>query len=999
MKKKEIIILAAASLLSLSATAQQQITGIVKNQLGNPVPGVAVTTVGNPAEKSITDANGVFTLEAKKGDYIELSYSNKSRKRIWIDNENLNILLNEQDLLIENHSNKHSKKELTQAISVLNGEEISSKNSTVNVGNALYGMIPGLIVKQNTGWTDGATLMVRGGGSLTSSSPLIVVDGVPRSISDLNMLEVESISVLKDGAATALWGTRGSNGVVVIKTKRGEYNSHHISANYTYGIGLPINQPEFVDGYTYARMKNEALYYDGLPLQYDRSALEAFRNGTDPDAYPNVDWLGTALRNHTNNHQLNLTFNGGGNKLRYYSAIDYKNDYGILSDEVAKYSDRYNAQMKKFYLSARVNLDIDITQYTKAKLSMFGLLNQQNRPRTSEDNVFASLFNTPSGAFPMKTTTGLWGSNNIFKNNPIAQIADVGYYKTDRRMLQSDLHITQDLSMVTQGLSAEIGIAYDNNAVYQETGSKSYKYEALTVNPGLIEGEYDILRNLGGDNSALSISNGGLNSQYMRTVLDAKVSYDRAFGLHAVNGNLMYSQEAYVPMGRNNTRKRQSFIFTGSYNFDNRYLLDVVANYSGTSVLSDGDRFRTYPAVSGAWVSSNEKFWNNKWAVNYLKVRASWGRAGNDNIDYDLDEQYWVTCTGGQFKDTPAGFGGLHEGPLAVSNLTIEMADKYNFGVDMQLFNRLSATADVFYDKRQGMLIDGSNLYSSVIGVEIPKQNIGRCNSKGIDMSLRWDDSYKKDFKYYVGATFSYLKTEIEENGEGYQPYDYLYKKGNRIGQVYGLEAIGYFRDDADIAASPKQTFDEVRPGDIKYKDQNGDNKIDQNDVVPIGNSSSIPAIYYGINLGFEYKGFGIDAVFQGAGQYSRMLNTRSVYWPLRNNNSNLTKWYIEDNVRWTEDTKGSANLPRLTTQNNANNFRASTQWLENGAFFKLRNLNIYYNLPQKWCSAMKMNQCQVYLRGNNIFSLDHIKYLNCEDLSVNYPDLMSLFVGVNINF
>ena len=297
------------------------------------------------------------------------------------------------------------------------------------------------------------------------------------------------------------------------------------------------------------------------------------------------------------------------------------------------------------------------------------------------------------------------------------------------------------------------------------------------------------------------------------------------------------------------------------------------------------------------------------------------------------------------------------------------------------------------------MLIDGSNLYSSIIGVDIPQQNIGRCNSKGIDMSLRWNDRYKKDFNYYIGATFSYLRTEIEENGEGYQPYDYLYKKGNRIGQLYGLEAIGYFRDDADIASSPKQMFDEVRPGDVKYKDQNGDNKIDQNDIVPIGHSSTIPAIYYGISLGFEYKGFGIDALFQGAGQYSRMLNTRSVYWPLRNNNSNLTKWYIEDNVRWTEDTKGSANLPRLTTKSNANNFRASTQWLENGAFFKLRNLNIYYNLPQKWCNTMKMNQFKVYLRGNNIFSLDHIKYLNCEDLTINYPDLMSLFVGVNINF
>ena len=406
MKKRNIIIFAVASLLSLPAIAQQQVTGVVKNKQGNPVAGVAVIAVGNPAQKSITDANGFFTLNVDKGEYIELNYSDAVRKRVWVDHDNLTILLEQKDLLVENQSKIQSIREQTQAISTIKGEEISSKNSAVNVGNALYGMLPGLIVKQNTGWTDGATLMVRGGGSLTSTSPLVVVDGVPRSLNDLNMLEIESISVLKDGAATALWGTRGSNGVIVVKTKRGDYNSRHIDVSYTYGIGLPINQPEFVDGYTYARMKNEALYYDGLPLQYDRKALEAFQKGTDLDAYPNTDWSGIALRNHTNNHQLNFTFSGGGKKLRYYSAINYKNDYGILSDEVTKYSDRYNAQMKKFYLSARMNLDIDVTSYTKARLSMFGLLNQQNRPRTTEENIFLALFNVPSGAFPMKTTTG-----------------------------------------------------------------------------------------------------------------------------------------------------------------------------------------------------------------------------------------------------------------------------------------------------------------------------------------------------------------------------------------------------------------------------------------------------------------------------------------------------------------------------------------------------------------------------------------------------------------
>ena len=229
--------------------------------------------------------------------------------------------------------------------------------------------------------------------------------------------------------------------------------------------------------------------------------------------------------------------------------------------------------------------------------------------------------------------------------------------------------------------------------------------------------------------------------------------------------------------------------------------------------------------------------------------------------------------------------------------------------------------------------------------------------------------------------------------------YDYLSKKGDRVGQCYGLEAIGYFNDWEDINNSPSQLFSDVRPGDIKYKDQNGDGRIDDYDVVPIGYSTTVPGIYYGINLGFEYRGFGMDMVFQGVGQFSKMLNVRSVYWPMRNGNSNLTKWYLEDNIRWTEDTKDIATVPRLTTLDNANNFRNSTQWLENGSYFKLRNLNIYYNLPDKWAKAMKMDKCQVYVRANNLFSIDHIKYMNCEDLTINYPDMTSVYFGLNINF
>ena len=900
------------------------------------------------------------------------------------------------DMTIENRGVYRTPEMMTQSVASVSGDAVR-KNSSVNIGETLYGLIPGLTVKQNTGWQDSPTFIIRGGGSFGDNAPLVVVDGIPRSLEYLHGVDIESISVLKDGPATALWGVTGANGVILVTTRQGEYSSMDIDVDYTFGMGYPVNQPEFVDGYTFALMKNEALYYDGLALEYDAVALQAFRDGSNPDLYPNVDWQKAALRNNTFNHQLNLSARGGGKRLRYYCAINYNNDQGILDNSVAHYSERYDAPMQKYNLSMRLNMDADITKSTKLVLHLYGMLGEDKRPNTDEYSMFAGLYDVPASAFPIKTSTGLWGGNSIYAYNPIARIADVGYFRTDERTLQADMRLMQDLSALTKGLKAELGIAYDNSALYRETGSKTYSYETVAR---LNEGPAEVRRDVYGTDSALDITNGGLYSQYMQAILDARISYDRTFGRHAVSGSLQYRRESYIPMGQNNTRKRQSYIFTAGYGYDGRYLLDVVVNYAGTSVLSKGDKYRTYPGVSAAWVISNEPFMKDSNVVDHLKLRASYGRSGLDvNVSYALDKQYWVGESGYYIRDNPGGASGLKMGKLPVEDLTLEYVDMYNVGLEMQLAKKFSFTAEAYYNQRRDILMGTSNIYSSVIGTETAMENIGAVDTKGVELGLMWDDSKRDGFNYYIGGTLSLQRSNIIENAEGYVPYPYLSQKGDRLGQLYGLEAIGYFSDQADIDGSPAQMFSEVRPGDIKYKDQNGDDKIDSYDVVPIGHSSTIPGLYYGIQLGFEIKGFAVDMVFQGTGQFSQMLNTKSVYQPMRNNNSNLSKWYTEDNVRWTEQTKDMATLPRLSTLDNANNYQTSTQWLVDGSFFKLRNLSISYTLPKKWSSAMKMDKFMIYIRGNNLFSIDKVKYLNCEDLSVNYPDLMSVYAGININF
>ena len=500
-----------------------------------------------------------------------------------------------------------------------------------------------------------------------------------------------------------------------------------------------------------------------------------------------------------------------------------------------------------------------------------------------------------------------------------------------------------------------------------------------------------------GDNSTLSVDNKGLAAQYLRSSVEAKVLYDRTFDKHAVTAGVFYNQWAYTARGKASSKYRQYYTGTAGYSYDNRYMIDVTANCYGTSVLPEGHRFKTYPAVSLGWVLSNEKFMKSLPWVNYLKLRASWGRSGYDDIEYYLERTFWQTNGTYYFQDGNVSTGGISEGRLAipVDEMTLELSDKYNVGLDMQLFDRLSLTADAYVDNRKNILVDGTNMLSSMMGLTASQMFAGKVRTKGTDIGLKWQEK-KRSFSYYAGATFSFRKNEVLENGEGYLPYSYLSGKGHRVDQLFGLEAIGYFRDEADIAASPNQTFSVVRPGDIKYKDQNGDNKIDDNDCVAIGYSSSIPGIYYGINVGFEYKGVGMDFLFQGVGQYSKMLNVPSVYWPL-SNNTNVSSWYLKDHIRWTEETKDIANLPRLTTQDNANNFRNSTQWLADGSYFKLRNVNVYYNFPARITQKLNLQRLQVFVRGNNLFSCDHVAYMNCEDLTVNYPDMTSIYLGVNI--
>lgn len=881
----------------------------------------------------------------------------------------------------------------TSAVSTVTEEELE-KNSTPNPYDVLYGLLPGLTTLQRVDWGTNPQLILRG-----SESPLILVDGYERSLEYLSTVEIASVKVLKDGPATVLYGPRGSKGVVLITTKRGKADSREISANYNHGLGFPTNMPEMADGYTYALARNEALYYDGLPLEYTPAMLDALRNGTYPDLFPNTDWLGEAFRNHTVSNQLDFTFSGGGKKVRYFTALSYKNDFGILNTDYTK-RERYNSQMRKYDLNLRMNIDVDLTPTTLVQWTMFGSIKERTRPAEYPSTFIPALFSTPSAAYPVRTSSGKWGGDLVHSQNPVALMADKGYFKENPRVLQADLRIAQDLSSLTQGLSAEVAIAYDNYASYKEQGDKTFAYEVNTPVENVVTGgDFETVSQIYGTDGALKVNCWGMTDQYVRAEVSAKALYDRSFAKHNLNASAGWNMEYYSKLGRNNTDKRLTYALTAGYSYDDRYMLDAAVACVGTSRLPE-DRYRIYPAVAIAWNVAKESFMEDVIdVVDYLKLRASWGQNGNDNIDYELADQYWISNSGYSFGDgNGIGGSGMSEGTLPVENLTLERVNKYNVGVDMRFYKKLSLTADYYIHNYRNALIGAGNFYSSVLGIGVPQLNMGAYDRKGFEVALEWNDRVNKDFRYYVGANVSQAKTKVIENGEGFKEYPWMSAKVYPIGQIFGYEAIGYFRDEEDIANSPEQKFSEVRPGDIKYKDMNGDGMIDSRDVHAIGHSGSIPEWYGGLKLGFEYKGFGIDLLFQGTAGWTQQLSAGSIYRPMMNN-SNISMWYLEDKIRWTEDTKGLAELPRLSTLNNTNNTQTSTQWLVSGDYLKLRNANIYYNLPKKWIAPVKMESCQIYVRGNNLFSIDHVPYLNCENMSMNYPDMFSVYAGVNIKF
>ena len=869
----------------------------------------------------------------------------------------------------------------------VNGVNASAfeKSPHIDISKALYGKVAGLNVYQGAGSSaDNVSSL-----SIHGHAPLVLIDGFPRDITDISSMEIESCYVLKDAAAAALYGMRGANGVILITTKRGTSNGLKVKVDYNFGVNTQFRSPDFADAYTYANTLNTALSGDGLSARYNIRELEAFRTGIYPYDYPNVDWWEETLNKTGFTHNLKMAFSGGGEKFRFYTVVDYYRDRSMLKKNTE--DTRYDTTPTDTRLTVRTNLDVNVTKSTYLKLGIAGKLKELRGTRYGRNAIFNDIYGIPSAAFPIRHENGIFGGSSVYGDkNPVALLKHYGHIRNVYGSLLADLSVRQKLDMLTKGLAVEAAISFDNIGGMYETSSKSYRY----MNSGASisdDGTLITTPTIWGTDSETLGHSQPFENLLFRSNFQAKADYSRTFDKHRVGGALIYDMQSVNRNGRNNL----SVLMNATYTYDDRYTLNAVFNRSGSAYLPDGDKFANYPAISAAWIVSNEAFMEKITPINIFKIRASYGLSGWDgNLSHELWRQSYGYAAGYNFGENAGSVSGGSEGNLPVVGLVAEKSQKATFGFDLSaLNNRLNATVEGFYEKRSDILVSGANSTSGIIGVTVGQVNEGIYKYRGFDASLNWNDK-AGDFHYSIGATMSYLNSEVVNVNQAYQEYDYLYTKGNRVGQMYGLEAIGFFNSQQEINNSPQQTFSGIAPGDVKYKDQNGDNRIDEKDVVKMF-GSSLPRFYFGFNLNFSYKRFELSADFQGMTGVTVSLLDSPLYRPLVDN-GNISNTFLNEEVYWTPENKAKATMPRLTTQENQNNYRASSLWYRDGSFLKLRNLLVAYTFPK---SQTRFADLQVFVQGTNLFSLDNIHFADPEQLGIAYPSARSYWAGVKLNF
>ena len=912
-----------------------------------------------------------------------------------------------------------TREQSTSAVSVITNKDVNKRGAR-NIGNNILGQGSGLVGLDGAGLfnAQNPTFYIRGVQSSSGSTPLIIIDGVERAMENVVAEDVESVQILKDAAATALYGYKGANGVLLITTKHGKYNSNSIKVSYDHTFSYLTNKPEMVDAATYASAVNEAYRNQGGSAIYSDAVIDAYRNGTNPLYYPNVNWADETFRNVSHNNRYDVELKGGTSNFRYYTNVQLLTNKGFIKNFQ---NDGYSTQNKYTRGTLRSNMDIDLGPKTKLHTHLYGLLTEQSQPGSQAD-LWGMIYKVPANAFPVKLNDAVWGGNTVYTtNNPVAQSQAAAYYKNHQRALYADLQLDQDLSSITEGLSAQTQIGYDTWSNVYEDHSKTYRYSYYEVanNGDVVANGNASMSAIQGSDSNMGTGSGN-NSWIRRCIWNASINYDRTFAeKHNVYGQLKYDYEYNDKTGTNTTVYRHNVSLFAHYGFDSRYLLDVALVESGSSRLAPGSKWAFSPNVSAAWNISNEAFMKNvKW-IDFLKLRASWGNQSldvlpGDNVWTYYDQFYLMDAATYPFDATYTGtqWGNTYLGTARTQSLGHEQSSKLNVGFDATLFGGLNISADYYYQHRYNIWYSTAGSYSSVFGLTAPYENVGVINQKGFEVSADYSKKFNNDFTINLGASMTLNKTIVEEQAEAPQLFANTSSTGKRYGQAFGYVANGFFQksDDLDgdgtISAAemqqkgyPVQNFTTVHPGDVKYMDLTDDDKIDSNDRQAIGYSTTAPDLYYNFHLGAEYKDLGIDAMFQGVGKWTGFKTTNGLYRSAVATNT-LSQYLYENSWSAERGNTENAQFPRLSTTSNANNDVNSTLNMFDRSYLKLRYVEMYYYLPQTMLQKVDfISNVKVYVRGTDLFTADHLDKADAAVYSATQPLTRSIQVGAAVTF
>lgn len=912
-----------------------------------------------------------------------------------------------------------TREQSTAAVSVITNKDVNKRGAR-NIGNNILGQGSGLVSLDGSGLfhAQNPTFYIRGLQTSSGSTPLILVDGVERAIENVVAEDVESVQILKDAAATAIYGYKGANGVILVTTKHGQYNTKSFTFSYDHVFSFLTNKPVMADAATYASAVNEAYRNQGVNAAYSDAVINAYKNGTNPLYYPNVNWADETFRNVSNNDRLNLEFKGGTKNFRYFTNVQLLTNKGFVKNYE---NDGYSTQNKYTRGTLRSNMDIDLSPKTKLHTHLFGLLTEQSQPGDQAD-LWSMIYKVPANAFPVKVNDAVWGGNSVFTtSNPVAQSQGAAYYKNHQRALYADLVLEQDLSAITEGLSAQGQLGYDTWSNVYENHSKTYRYSnyQVTNNGDVIADGNATLASVEGSDSNMGTASGN-DAWIRRCIFNGSLNYNRTFAeKHDVYGQLKYDYEFSDKTGTNTTVYRHNISLFAHYGYDRRYLLDVALVESGSSRLAPGSKWAFSPNVSAAWNISNEAFMNDVTWVDFLKLRASWGNKALDVLPGDdvwtyYNQFYLMNANTYPFDATYTGtqWGNTYLSTAMTQSLGHEQASRFNVGIDATLFGGLNLSLDYYYQHRYNIWYSTAGSYTGVFGLTAPYENVGVIDSKGFDISADYTKEINKDLTVSLGASLTLNKSIVKEQAEAPQLFANTSSTGERYGQAFGYVANGFFQKSDDVNGDgiisaaemqqkgyPVQSFTTVYPGDVKYVDLTNDGIIDANDRKAIGYSTTAPDLYYNFHLGAEYKGFGLDAMFQGVGKWTGFMNTNGLYRSAVA--TNTLSQYLYDNS-WSAERGNTENpaFPRLSTTSNANNDVNSTLNMFDRSYLKLRYVELYYHLPK--CVLEKLsviNNVKLYVRGTDLFTIDNLEEADAAAYGTTQPLTRSLQLGAAVTF